>query len=252
MDKNKVIQVATKHVQKGNLDRAIAEYGKLLKEDPRDVRILLKVGELQQKKGDVATAARTLLQVAETYSSDGFFLKAVAVFKQVLKLDPGQTDIHLKLAELYQQLGLMQDALAQYGLVAANHEKAGNVAAAIEAIRRLVDLAPDNLAGRTKLAELFAKEGRNGEAVQEFRRAAEALEKAFTLLPGEPVIAEHLADAYLKLARTREAIDLYRRALEILERSPDPKVRASVEAKLRALSEPGSTRPESGASAAPR
>ena len=45
---------------------------------------------------------------------DGFFLKSVAVNKQILKLDPERPDIHLKLASLYERLGLRNDAVAEY------------------------------------------------------------------------------------------------------------------------------------------
>src|ERR1700723_3030767 len=126
MDKNKIIQAATKFVQKGQFDKAIKEYQRILEEDPRDIRVLLKIGELYQKRGDNKEAAATLLRVAEAYSNDGFFLKAAAVFKQVLKLNPALLDVNLKLAELYQQLGLMNDSMQQYQMVAANYEKAGN------------------------------------------------------------------------------------------------------------------------------
>ncbi len=46
------------------------------------------MGELHQKKNDNAQAATFIMKVAESYAKDGFFLKAVALYKQVLKLDP--------------------------------------------------------------------------------------------------------------------------------------------------------------------
>ena len=57
VDKNKIIAEATKLVQKGALDKAITAYQKILAEDAKDVRVLLKVGELYQKKGDEKLAA---------------------------------------------------------------------------------------------------------------------------------------------------------------------------------------------------
>src|SRR5271170_2806128 len=139
MDKNKIIQAATKYVQKGQFDKAIKEYQRIIEEDPRDIRVLLKIGELYQKRGDNKEAAATLLRVAEAYSSDGFFLKAAAVFKQVLKLNPALLDVNLKLAELYQQLGLMSDAMQQYQLVANAYEKQGNSGASLNLFKKLVD-----------------------------------------------------------------------------------------------------------------
>ncbi|MBN1206635.1 MAG: tetratricopeptide repeat protein, partial [Myxococcaceae bacterium] len=88
MDKNKIIEAAAKLVAKGAYDKAIKEYQKVLEVDAKDVRVLQKMGELYQKKNDNAQAAHYFTKVAESYSSDGFFLKAVALYKQVLKLNP--------------------------------------------------------------------------------------------------------------------------------------------------------------------
>ena len=123
VDKNKIIAEATKLVQKGAIDKAIATYQKILAEDAKDVRVLLKVGELYQKKGDERLAADAFTRVAETYAEQGFFLKAVAVYKQILKLDPRLVDVILKLAELYRQLGLMSDAMQHYESVAAHFHR---------------------------------------------------------------------------------------------------------------------------------
>ena len=81
LDKNKIIEAAAKYVAKGAFDKAIKEYQKILDADPRDVRILQKVGELHQKKGDTGQAAQYFTKVAESYTSDGFFLKASYLFR---------------------------------------------------------------------------------------------------------------------------------------------------------------------------
>ncbi len=51
------------------------------------------------------------LSVANQYAEQGFFFKAVAVFKQILKLDPSRLDVSLALADMYEQLQLVSDAL---------------------------------------------------------------------------------------------------------------------------------------------
>ena len=88
VDKNKIIAEATRLVQKGSLDKAIQTYQRILAEDSKDVRVLLKVGELYQKKSDPKLAADAFTRVAETYAEQGFFLKAVAVYKQMMSSRP--------------------------------------------------------------------------------------------------------------------------------------------------------------------
>jgi pilus assembly protein FimV len=219
MDKNKIIQAATRYVQKGQYDKAIKEYQRIIEEDPRDIRVLLKIGELHQKRGDNKESAATLLRVAEAYSNDGFFLKAAAVYKQVLKLNPVLLDVNLRLAELYQQLGLMSDAMQQYQLVANAYEKQGNSGASLNLFKKLVDLEPDNAASRVRLAEAYSKEGMNKEAIGELGKVATQLKQsgrneefikvAERLLALDtqnlPLIRE-LANIYLQRGETKRAL----------------------------------------------
>src|SRR5438552_14261879 len=177
MDKNKIIEGAAKLVAKGAYDKAIKEYQKVLEADPKDVRILQKMGELYQKKNDNSQAAFYFTKVAESYSNDGFFLKAVALYKQVLKLDASLVDVNLKLAELHQQLQLMSEAMAYYQVVANHYDKSGDTKASLDTLKKMVDLDPDNVASRIKLAELYARENMNEEALGEFRRASEHLKR---------------------------------------------------------------------------
>jgi tetratricopeptide (TPR) repeat protein len=122
VDKNKIIAEATKLVQKGAFDKAIKTYERILAEDPKDVRIVLKIGELQQKLRDDKGAAESFKRVADIYTDQGFFLKAVAVYKQATKLDPDDLRVNEKLAALNQQLGLLSDAMSQLQLVAQAYE----------------------------------------------------------------------------------------------------------------------------------
>jgi tetratricopeptide (TPR) repeat protein len=109
---------AARYLRTGQVDRAIQELMKILVGHPANVRTRLKLGDLFAKTGQNANAAAQYIHVAESYSSDGFLLKAVAVYKQVLKLDPSLIDVHRRLGDLYQQLGLSADAAIQFQIVA--------------------------------------------------------------------------------------------------------------------------------------
>ena len=158
MDKNKIIEAAAKLVAKGAYDKAIKEYQRILDADPKDVRILQKMGELYQKKNDNVQAAGYFTRVAESYSTDGFFLKAVALYKQVLKLDPTLMDINVRLAELHQQLQLTGEAMAYFQIVANHYDKSGDTRRSLEVLKKMADLDPDNVASRVKLADLYVRE----------------------------------------------------------------------------------------------
>lgn len=176
-NKEKVMDAARKFVDKGQIDKAVKEYLRIVNEDPKDVRVWLKIGDLYAKKGAKQDAIETYLKVARFYHEQGFFLKAVAVYKQILKLDPRLVDVILKLAELYRQLGLMTDAMQHFESVAAHFHREGNTKEALATVKKLVDLDPENIATRIKLAELYSKEGLVEEAAQEFTVACEQLRR---------------------------------------------------------------------------
>lgn len=175
VNKAKISSQAQKFVAKGQWDKALRELQKLVDDDPSDVRTLLKIGDVHSKKGDRENATRVYKQVAETYSEQGFFLKAVAVYKQILKHDPTHLEVTLRLAELYEQLGLSSEAMAQYQIAARIHDEQGDAKASLEILRRMVELDSDNVASRIKLAESFSRDGQVEDAAQEFEKAASIL-----------------------------------------------------------------------------
>jgi tetratricopeptide (TPR) repeat protein len=166
-----------KAYEKGQFDKAIKEYLKIVKEDPKDVRVWLKIGDLYAKKNSKTEATETYMKVAKFYSEQGFYLKAVAVYKQILKVDPRLVEVNLKLAELYRQLGLLSDAMQHFEMVAAFFHREGKTREALATLRQLVDLDPENVATRIKLAELYSKEEMAEEAIKEFSTTCEFLRK---------------------------------------------------------------------------
>jgi len=219
VDKNKVTAEATKLVQKGQFDKAIKLYEKIIADDAKDVRVLLKIGELQQKKGDNAAAAETFSRVADAYGEQGFFLKAVAVYKQMMKLAPDDVRVNERLAGLYQQLGILSDAMAQLQIVAAAAEKAADQPKLLDVLRRMVDLDPDNVGSAVTLGELYARQSQPKLALVQLRRAAENLrrnnradeyvkvaERIAFLAPDDLALTRELANIYLAKGDTKRAL----------------------------------------------
>src|SRR4051794_35887860 len=213
------MDAARKFVDKGQIDKAVKEYLRIVQEDPRDVRVWLKIGDLYAKKGAKQDATDTYLKVARFYHEQGFFLKAVAVYKQILKLDPRLVDVILKLAELYRQLGLMSDAMQHYESVAAHFHREGNTKEALDTVKKLVDLDPENIATRIKLAELYSKEGLIDDAATEFQVACEQLrqqgrqddflkvaERLLWHKPDNQALNRELAGLYLRRNDPRRAL----------------------------------------------
>ena len=178
IDRNRIIASAQKHIQKGNYRRAIKDYYKILSEKPDDVRILLKIGDLQARAGDADDAAGTYTEVADYYVANGFFLKAVAVYKQLLKLQPDRIRVRGQLADLYVQLGLPGDATAQLERLARHHLEEDDLRGYVVALERIVEITPDDIGTRIKLGEQYSRLGDTTRAATQMRRAAGLLHDA--------------------------------------------------------------------------
>ncbi|MEM8606258.1 MAG: tetratricopeptide repeat protein [Myxococcota bacterium] len=172
INRNKVLDAARKYQARGQYDKAIAQYEKLVDADKRDVRSLLKIGDLYVRKGDRGSAIETYEKVAEHYAAQGFFLKAIAVYKQILKLDPSQLDVQVRLGEMYEQLQLISDAMSVFEDVANGFMRAGDTDRALEMLGKMVDLDPEHIPVRIKYAEALSRAGRTQAAADEFEQGA--------------------------------------------------------------------------------
>ena len=128
IDKNTVIKEAQKLAGKGQFDKAIAEWRKLIKEadDNRDLsNIYNTIGDLCLKKNAKSEAADAYMRAAHLLAEEGIENKAIAVYKKVLNIDSAKIEVNLALGDLYAAKGLSGQALENYKLVADNYTKQG-------------------------------------------------------------------------------------------------------------------------------
>jgi tetratricopeptide (TPR) repeat protein len=169
------LDAARKYQSRGQYDKAIAQYKKLVDSDKRDVRSLLKIGDLYVRKGDRGSAIETYETVAGHYAQQGFFLKAIAVYKQILKLDPSRLDAQVRLGEMYEQLQLISDAMSVFEDVSNGFMRAGDTDQALAMLGKMVELDPEHIPVRIKFAEALSRAGRTQEAADEFEQGAALL-----------------------------------------------------------------------------
>lgn len=216
VNRTKVLEAAQKFLSKGQYDKAIAEYQKLVSEDPRDVRTLLKIGDLHTRRNKPKDAIDVYEKVAELYARQGFFLKAVAVYKQILKLDATHLTATLRLAQMYEELALANDALTTYEQAADALLAQGQTDRALETMQRMIELDSQNIAARIKYAEALSKANRAREAAQAFAEGAR-------LLREQGRIDDYIRVVERQLYHDPENVDIARElSSRYLERS-DPK-----------------------------
>ncbi|MEM7585647.1 MAG: tetratricopeptide repeat protein [Acidobacteriota bacterium] len=175
LNRENVIRAAEKYVSKGKLEAAIKEYRKVLASNPNDANTLNRVGDLYARIERFDEAVKLFSQIAEQYTRDGFFVKAIAIYKKIIKLDPTSLTVYERLAELYHKQGLLNEARTQYQVLADYYQKHDNAASAITIYQRMAEFEPDNPTFHLKLAELYESQRLVDKAMKEYRLLADLL-----------------------------------------------------------------------------
>jgi len=217
LDKSAVLDNAQKYTAQGKLTEAIAEWKKLADLSPNDGAPYNAIGDLHLKRNASSDAVEAYFKAAAAFRAGGVALKAIAVFKKILKIDSNQFLAHKCLADLNAERGLTSNAVSDYLALSKLYLKAGKSKEAMETYRAVVKLEASNLDARRQLADLCQKQGWNEEGVKAFielgrecanqRRPAEAKEAYQSALKIDP--------------KNREAAQLLQ-ALESGEAAPPP------------------------------
>ena len=150
----------------------------LLKRDPNDVQTRRLLGHIY---------LRSLGNPGEASGQSETVNRAIEQFKEVVRLDPNDTESVLWLARLYR--------------LENQHDKAEEV------LRSLLKNDADNEAGLEQLTQLLLDEGKSGEAI--------ALLEGITAKSPSPTLLDLLGDAYTQTKDLAKAEEAYRQAADL-------------------------------------
>ena len=186
LDKSAVQEKAQMYASQGKLTEAIAEWKKLADLSPNDGTPYNAIGDLHLKKNATNDATEAYFKAAAAFRAGGVALKAIAVFKKIIKIDPNQFLAYKCLADLNAERGLVSNAVADYLALSKLYLKAARPKEALETYRAVVKLEASNLDARRQMADLCLKQSWTEEGVKAFielgrecanqRRPAEAKE----------------------------------------------------------------------------
>jgi tetratricopeptide (TPR) repeat protein len=198
-DKTQIMKEAQKYLAKGQIDKAIAEWEKLVREFP-DGNTYNMIGDLYFKKGDRKIAVESFHKSANFFRHEGFSLKALALYKKVLNINPSDADALYALGQLSEEKGLSTDATRYYLAAADSLSKEGKKDRLLEVYQKILSLSPENTNLRQKVAEIFLKEGLITDAAAQYI---------------------HIAGIHEEKGETGQAEVLYRRVLDIQPSNKD-------------------------------
>ena len=230
----KVKQDADKLEKAGRLDQAIVLYRQVVDDNPRDWNTINKIGDLYAKMNKIREASLEYAKVADFYARDGFLLKAIAIWRKINKLDTSAPEPYLSLAELYAKQGLMSEAKSHYQIVVDEFIKRGKTREAGDVLKKMAEIDPGDLKVRSKLADLYTREGSSGKAVDEhiaiaeelhkkghLAEALQVLEKGLKLDPSSARLRSELARIHLVQRNYDKAVHFLEEALKSSPNDPE-------------------------------
>ena len=135
----KLKQDADKLEKAGKLDQAIGLYRQIIEDNPRDWNTINKVGDLYAKLTKTREATVEYAKVADFYAKDGFYVRAIAMWKKINKLDASALEPYTNLAELYAKQGLMTEAKSHFQMVVDEYVKRGKNREADDVLKKLAE-----------------------------------------------------------------------------------------------------------------
>ena len=220
IDRIGTLRNAEKLLRQGKLDQAIAEYGRVVAEEPRDWNTANLIGDLYVRAGKIDQAVEQFTQIADGLVEEGFLPKAGALFKKIVKLKPDHEHALLQAAEIVAGQGLYADARTYLSTVAELRRGRGDVRGVAQARMRIGSLDPADLDARLDAARARLEIGDTHGAVSDFKEIAgelaeknrsaeaiEALREASAVDEDDSEIRERMLDIYLQQGNFERALE---------------------------------------------
>ena len=207
IDRDAILKQAEKLLRQGKLDGAIAEYVRLIEDQPQDWNSINALGDLYVRAGKNDKAIEQYIRIADHQFSEGFFPKSAALYKKALKLQADHEHILMQLASIGERQGKFVDAKQYLRQVAKQREARGERRAAAECILRLGSLPESDVESKIAGAHAAQQIGDGFRAVELLKEAAHVLEKekkrneAMQLLAEAAEIDPFDAELRIRLAR---------------------------------------------------
>jgi tetratricopeptide (TPR) repeat protein len=222
-DREGALKTAEKALRQGRIDAAITEYLRIVEAQPRDWNSANALGDLYVRANQIDKGVAQYTRIADHLAGEGFYPKAAALFKKILKVKAADEYALLQSGEMAAKQGLLADAKNAFKAVVDVRRARGDKKGAAEILIRIGTLDPEDLEARLGAGRAAAEIGDTLIALREFRDVAFKFEKqnkagealaafqlAHELAPNDAEIRERLLTGYLQagdLAKARAVAD---------------------------------------------
>jgi len=203
-------QVADTYVRNNFFLKAIAVYKKILSADPNNLEINGTMASLYAKQGLSIDARNQYLRVAGLLEKEGQARESLEFYEKVVELDPSNSEVQRKLAQMYHLDGSADKARIHWAGAARALAKAGNSAEAIDCYGRALEIDPLDTGVMRGFLDCCIKSGNVVPAIERLTRLVEDA-------PENVDLREMLGQAYLASAAPDEAVKAFQTVVSIDE-----------------------------------
>jgi tetratricopeptide (TPR) repeat protein len=166
-----LVDVTDALIDRGLWNAAIDCCYEVIRLDAEYLPIHLRLAEIFRQSGRREDAILKLQSVIDVYMVRGDMETAAQVFPELIALQPENVNIRTKLATLLMDLGQHDAAVNEYLSMADMHYSTGQREQALEELRRLRSIAPQNPEVRLRAGLYLLRADRPADALPEFSRA---------------------------------------------------------------------------------
>ncbi len=209
-DREGALKSAEKALRQGRIDAAIAEYMRIVEAQPRDWNSANALGDLYVRANQVDKGIAQYTRIADHLHEEGFYPKAAALYKKILKIKADDEHSLLQSGEIAAKQGLLVDAKTFFRSVADRRRGRGDKRGSAEIGIRIGTLDPEDLDARLGAARAAAEIGEAATALREYKdvgfkyeilgqlaQALAAFQLAFELDPKDAELRSRLLKGYL-------------------------------------------------------
>lgn len=190
-------KVGDRYSADGFTVKAIAMYKKLTKLNSGAFDCVQRLAELYTQQGLYSDARQQYLIVADQHMRNNELQDAARIFQRVLELDPENTNMQNKLADLYERVGNKDEARNMFFRSADSLYARGALPQADEALSRVLALDPNNSRALMLRGQIAMESGDAVAAITWLEQVGD--------LETNPDGIKELIRAYLKANRLADA-----------------------------------------------
>ncbi|MCX7626208.1 MAG: tetratricopeptide repeat protein [Candidatus Sumerlaeaceae bacterium] len=207
------VERAERLIIEGRYTDALPLLQKAVRLDSSNPTTRCRLAALYLELGDKENGYREYLAAAELLGMRGDYDGMVQIYGSLMVIRPDDIKVRTELAYLYSRLNREQDAVEQLKWVVDRHIRKGRLREAVDVTKKILDLAPTYPDAHRILGEVFLRQGKTIEAIDELtaaarhyirennlRRAKLTIELGLRHVPGD----ENLKDLKIRVEKALE------------------------------------------------